>query len=57
MFDKYAHLKKLHTALRMSEGKQRQIAKRDLLLEAERLDLTVIGLAEALYVAKPEAVN
>lgn len=57
MFDKFAHLKKLHTALKLSEGAQRQAARRELLLEAVRLDLTALGMAEALYVPRPEAAN
>lgn len=58
MFDKYAHLRKLHVAFKTAEGPPRMEARRALLLEGVRLDLTFVGLSEVLYTQKPGgAVN
>lgn len=57
MFDKYAHLRKLYVTFKSAADKERSLARRDLLVEAARLDLTYVGLHAVLYTPAPEAVN
>lgn len=57
MFDKYAHLKRLHVAFKTAEGKSRMEARRALLLEAVRLDLTIDGLHHVLLAPPVERSN
>jgi len=57
MFDKFSHLRKLHVSFKTAPQAERSAARRALLAEAVRLDLTVVALSDALQLAAPECAN